>query len=106
MKWIPLSEDDSTADTFYGNEEKCITGGKITTFPMKQANKGFEYIRWQTTDSYTRAYFYFIASALEIYGTISNAQRVRKLCISIYRKCALRESIAFIRYLITIEIIK
>ena len=106
-KWKLLAQNESTADTFCGNNDACITTKKATTFSVKQVNKGFEYIRFNTTEA-TQGCSSFITSGIEFFGTLSTNGRLNlnsKKVVSIYRKCTFRESMFYLRYL-TLSAIK
>ena len=100
-KWTLLGNNESTADTFCGNGPTCNSNNNPTTFSLIPTNKGFEYIRFQTTESYSSSNVYFITSATEFFGTLSktNKLKVIKNKVSVYRMCTLRESLLFMRLL-------
>lgn len=107
-KWTVLAENESTSSTFCGNGASCIKEGRSTTFSMISTKKGFEYIRFKTTES-SGSNLFFVASAIEFFGTLSTknvSPNNGKQKVSIYRVCTLRESLLFIRYLTSLMLIK
>ena len=98
-KWTTLAENESTADTFCGSGSLCSGGKKSTIFSIKPINKGFEYVRFETTAS-SSSNLIFITSAIEFFGRLSSSpnQKKSKCVVSIYRKCTLRESLSILRF--------
>lgn len=103
--WTLLADNESTFDTFCGNEEGCITTRRSTIFSMIPSKKGFEYIRFTTTSTITSG-DHFTTSGIEFFGILSSLTNPasRQCRNTIMYKCTLRNFQFFFKTLTAIAI--
>jgi hypothetical protein len=69
-RWTLLAFNESTVNTYCGNETRCITTRRSTIFSMIPTNKGFEYIRFVAITC-SGTYLHFTTSGIEFFGILS-----------------------------------
>ena len=77
-KWTLLGRNTSSEKNFCGDSSRC-SSNEISTYSVIVQSKGFRYIRWTSEDSYCgSSYCRFVASGMEVYGTLSTSSLVAK----------------------------
>lgn len=100
-KWTLLANNISTANTYCGNGASCISTQKSTIFSMIPTNKGFEFIRFRATSSYS-PYIHFTTSGIEFFGSLSINKKGPYNCLYTVRcKCKNQHFLMFITSMLT-----